>query len=59
VQPQTSVWFSVISGIIFEVNMVAEQKQALLVTIFVVFYKFALSSTHLLPPCPTAVPESL
>jgi len=29
--------FSVISGIIFEVNMVAEQKQALLETIFCCF----------------------
>jgi len=26
--PETSHWFSIISGIIFEVNIVAEQKQA-------------------------------
>jgi len=32
--PDTSEWFSIISGIIFEVNIVAEQKQAQLVTIF-------------------------
>jgi len=25
--PESSEWFSIISGIIFEVNMVAEQKQ--------------------------------
>jgi len=36
-----------ISGIIFEVNIVAEQKQAQLVTIF--FVTFALLSTLLLP----------
>jgi len=36
--PQTSVRFSVISGIVLEVNMVAEQKQALLVTIFLLFF---------------------
>jgi len=27
-QPEISEWFSIISGIIFEVNIVAEQKQA-------------------------------
>jgi len=32
--PETSERFSIISGIIFEVNIVAEQKEALLVTIF-------------------------
>ena len=31
--PEALEWFSIISVIIFEVNFVAEQKQALLVTI--------------------------
>jgi len=28
VHPETSEWFFIISGIIFEVNIVADQKQA-------------------------------
>jgi len=32
--PETSEWLAIISGIICEVNIVAEQKQAQLVTIF-------------------------
>ena len=55
---QISEWFSVISAIIFEVNIVAKKKQALLVVIFLLF-NFSLSSTLLLPPCPTVVPASL
>jgi len=47
-----------LSVIIFEVNIVAEQKLALLVTIFL-FLKFSLPSNILLSPCPTSVPASL
>ena len=47
-----------LSVIIFEVNIVAEQKLALLVTIFL-FLKFLLPSNILLSPCPTSVPASL
>jgi len=32
--PETSEWFSIISGVIFEVNVVTERKQAQLVKIF-------------------------
>ena len=46
-QPQHSVWFSTLSAIIFEVNMVAEQKQTYWWIIFV-FYKFAFPSILLL-----------
>jgi len=53
----TSEWFSIISAIIFAINVVAAQKQAQ-VTIFFVFYKLPLPSTLLLP-CPTTVPASL
>jgi len=35
--PEKSEWFSIISVIIFVVNIVAEQKQAYLVTIFLFF----------------------
>jgi len=55
--PETSEWFSIISVITSEVNIVAAQKQAQL--IYFVFCKFPLPSTHLLPPCPTAFPASL
>jgi len=57
VHPQNSEWFSIISGTMFEVNIVAGQKQAQLVTT-VVLYKFPLSST-LSAPRPTAVPAFL
>jgi len=53
--PDTSEWFSIISVMNFEVNNVAEQKHALLVTIFFCILKFSFSSTLLLPPWPTAV----
>jgi len=41
-------WLSIISVIIFEVNIVSKQKQAYLVTIFL--FKFPLPSTLLLLP---------
>jgi len=47
--PEISVWFSKISVIIFEVNIIDEQKQTQLVTIF---YKPALPPTVLLPTLP-------
>jgi len=55
--PENSEWFSIISAIIFEVNIVDEQKQTQLVMIFC-FCKFPLPSTLLLLPCHcSAVPE--
>jgi len=48
---ETSEWFSIIFGIIYEVNIVAEHKQAQLVTIFFHFHTFELPSTPSLPPC--------
>jgi len=45
--PETSDWFPIISVITFETNIVVEQKQAELVTIF--FYKFALHPNLFLP----------
>jgi len=47
---ETSEEFSIISVIIFEVNIVAEQKQAVLITIFC-FSNFTLPLTLLLPRC--------
>jgi len=44
--------------IIFEVNIVAKQKQPLLVTIFLYFYVF-IDLNSFTAPCPTAVPASL
>jgi len=44
-----SEWFSIFV-FIFEVNIVAEEKQAQLITIFFAFYKFPLRSTLLLHP---------
>ena len=46
--PENSEQVSIISGIIFEVNIVAEQKQAYWYW-FLFFYKFPLPSTLLLP----------
>ena len=57
--PDTSEWFSIISGIIFEVNIVAEQKQAQLVTIF--FFFINLHCPQLFywsPALTTGVPAS-
>jgi len=50
--PEKSEWFSLISVIIFEVNIVAEQKQAYLVTIFFVFYKLPLPLDYFSAPTP-------
>jgi len=47
--PENSEWFATISVISFEVNIVDEQKQTKLVTIF---YKFPLSSSVLLLSLP-------
>ena len=49
--PETSEWYSMISVFIFEVDVIAEQKQAWLVNDFLVFAGFYC--THLLyPPLP-------
>jgi len=50
--------FSIISAIIFEVNIVAAPKQAQLVRIFV-FYKFPLPSTLFLHPLPLSHGSSI
>jgi len=59
VHPEDSEWFSIIFVIIFEVNIVAEQKQALLVTIFLLFISFHCAQPFHCIPCPTAAPASL
>ena len=46
-RPENSEWFSIISVVVFEVNMAAEQKQ---------FYKFSLPLTLLLRPSPPGLP---
>ena len=53
------VWLSTIPVIIFEVNIVAEQRQALLVTVFCFFISFYCPQLLLPPPYPTAAPASL
>jgi len=58
--PETTERFYInynLSVITIEVNIVAKQKQASLVTIC--FLKFSLPSTLLLPSGPSAVPASL
>ena len=50
VQPENLEWFSVISVIIHEVNIVAKRKQAQLSNDSFVFYTFPLRSIILLPP---------
>jgi len=52
VQPENLEWFSVISVIIHEVNIVAKRKQAQLSNDSFVFYTFPLRSIILLPPLP-------
>jgi len=54
--PENSGWFSIISVIIFEVNVAAEQKQAHLVTIFLFCKSFHYPLLFLLPSCSTARP---
>jgi len=57
--PENSEWFSIISVIIFEVNIVDEQKQTLLVTIFLFFISFHCPKMFYCPPCRTAAPAPL
>ena len=59
VHPQNSEWFSIISAIIFEVNVVAAQKQASLVTICLFFTSFHCPQLFYCPPWPTVLPASL
>jgi len=56
--PENSEWFSVIS-VIFEVNIVDEQKKTEFVTIFFVFLSFHCPQLFYISPCPTAAPASL
>jgi len=51
--PQHSEWFSTLSAIIFEVNIVAEQKQHIGEEYFV-FYEFEFQSNTFTDRCPTA-----
>jgi len=55
--PENSEWVSIISVIIFAVNIVDEQKQTYLVTIFVL--SFHCPQLFYCSPCPTAAPASL
>ena len=57
--PENSEWFSTISVIIFEVNTVDEQKQTLLVTIFLFFISFHCSKIFYCSLCLTAAPAPL
>jgi len=50
---------SVISVIIFAVNIVDEQKQTHLVTIILCFFSFHCPQLFYCSPCPTAAPSSL
>jgi len=52
---ENSEWFSIISGIIFEFNIVAEQKQAQMVTIFLFFINFHCLQLFYCP-APPALP---
>jgi len=56
--PETLGEFSMISVIIFEVNIVSEQKQTVLIPLFL-FFKIFIALNSYSPPCPTAVPVSL
>jgi len=57
--PENSESFSVISVIIFEVNIVDEQKQTYLVTNFLFFISNHCPQLLYCPPCPTTAPASL
>jgi len=57
--PENSEWFSIISGIIFEVDIADEQKQTRLVMIFLFFITLHCPQLFYCSPCPTAVPASL
>jgi len=50
--PEASEWFSIISGIIFEVSIVSEQKKAYLVTIFCFFTNLHWSQHFYCLPLP-------
>jgi len=56
--PLNSKWFSIIFAIIFEVNIVAAQMQARLVTIFVLYKLLLPSNLLLLPCCYSDIPDS-
>jgi len=58
-QDQIATNFSTVCFIIFEVNIVVEQKQGKLATIFLFFHKFPLTSTFYCPPCHTVFPASM
>ena len=55
-RPEFSEWYSIISVIIFEINIVDEQKQTLLVTIFVFFISFHCPKIFYCPRC-SGVPK--
>jgi len=58
--PGNSEWFSIFSGILFEVNIVSEQKQAYVVTILCFLYVSIVPNSFSPPTCPTAAaPASL
>ena len=48
--PENSDWFSIIFAMIFEVNIVEEQKQAQLATIFLLFLSFHCPQLFYCPP---------
>jgi len=51
---KNSEWFSIICVSVFEVNFVAEQKQALLLVTILLFYiSFYCPQPFCWPPCPT------
>ena len=56
---ENSGWFSMISVIIFKVNIASEQKQALLKASFMVFVSFHCRELFCCPLCPTAALVSL
>jgi len=58
--PENSEWFSIIFVIIFEVNIVAEQKQAQAVKSFFLFISFYCPPLFYCPsPCPTTGPAMI
>jgi len=58
-QKQTSEWFSIISGIIFEVSIVFEQKNAYVATIFCFLQICIALNVFTVFPCLTTAPASL
>jgi len=57
--PDNLEWFSIISVIIFEVKIVDEHKQTLLVTIVLFFISFHCPKMFYCSACPTAAPAPL